>query len=193
MKEKIYVHCRTPRVVSGEEEIKRTKKLMEKGNADAFHHLAGYYAQGIMGLPQNWGKANELFLKAGELGCAKGYYNLGCSYTFGHGVEEDMNKALHYYELAAMGGNILARHNLGCLEGNSGNLHRAMKHFIMAAKAGDEDSVDKVKHGLKDGLVTKDEFANTLRACHERQKEMKSEMRDKAAAARRNDEYLEMV
>jgi len=183
VKEKIYVHCRTPRVVSGEEEIKRTKKLMEKGNADAFHHLAGYYAQGIMGLPQNWGKANELFLKAGELGCAKGYYNLGCSYTFGHGVEEDMNKALHYYELAAMGGNILARHNLGCLEGNSGNHHRAMKHHMFAAKAGHKAALDTVKQGFRNGDVTKDEYANILRAYHERQAEMKSDERDKAAAS----------
>ena len=33
-----------------------------------------------------------------------------------------------------------------------------------------------------DGLVTKELYASNLRAYHERQKEMKSDMRDKAAA-----------
>lgn len=33
------------------------------------------------------------------------------------------------------------------------------------------------------GRVTKDDYANTLRAYQKRQNEMKSEMRDKAAAA----------
>ena len=42
--------------------------------------LAGYYAQGSNGMPQDWAKANELWLKAGELGYAEGYYNLGVNY-----------------------------------------------------------------------------------------------------------------
>jgi len=41
---------------------------MDKGNDEAFHQLAGYYAAGTNGMPQNWIKANELYLKAGELG-----------------------------------------------------------------------------------------------------------------------------
>ena len=44
------VFCRTPDAASGKEEIKRTKKLMDKGNAWAFHLLAGYYAAGSRGL-----------------------------------------------------------------------------------------------------------------------------------------------
>ena len=47
-------------------------------------------------------KANELLLKAGELGCAEAYRNLGMSYNNGLGVEVDKKKAKHYYELAAM-------------------------------------------------------------------------------------------
>jgi len=44
--------------------------------------------------------------------------------------------------------------------------------------------LDNVKRGYKYGLITKDEYADTLRFYHERQKEMKSDERDKAAAAR---------
>ena len=49
---------------------------MEKGSADACYQLAGYYADGEMGMTPDRAKANELFLKAGELGYAKGYCEL---------------------------------------------------------------------------------------------------------------------
>ena len=52
---------------------------MNADNANAFYDLAGYYANGEMGMPQDITKANELWLKAGELGCHEGYYNLGKS------------------------------------------------------------------------------------------------------------------
>ena len=51
--------CRTPVTKSYEEEVERLKKLMEKGNARAFYNLAGCYAQGHKGVPQNMAKKNE--------------------------------------------------------------------------------------------------------------------------------------
>ena len=39
-------------------------------------YLLGHMTQESRGLPQDEQKANELWLKAGELGCASGYYNL---------------------------------------------------------------------------------------------------------------------
>jgi len=175
-------YCRTPESSSDEEHIKRTKKLMDIGNAEAFNHLAGYYELGRMGLPQDHRKANELLLKSGELGCTEAYYNLGCNYDNGDGVEVDKKKAKQYYELAAMGGDVNARHALGCDEGRDGNVDRAMRHFINVARAGKEEAVKAVKIGFMNGVLTKDEYANTLRAHHEIQKEMKSDERDKAAA-----------
>jgi len=125
-----------------------------------------------------------LYLKAGELGCAYGYYNLANLYDNGkEGSVSDMKKAKQYYELSAMIGHVKARNNLGALEGNAGNEHRAMRHFVMAAKTGHKKSLDNVKRGFTKGLVTKDEYANTLRAHHERQKEIRSDARDKAAAS----------
>jgi len=180
--------CRTTPPSSDEEENNRIKKLMDKGNAEAFNMVALEYDSGGAGLPQDHRKANELYFKAGELGSANGYRNLGMSYSDGEGVEVDKKKAQYYYELAAMMGDTHARHNLGCYEWNKGNKHRAYKHFIIAARAGDKDSVHTVKKGFMNGLVTKDEYANTLRSYHERQQEMKSEMRDKAAAARKQED-----
>ena len=175
--------CRTPPPSSDEERVKQIKNLMDKGNGVGFYQFASFYARGVYGIPQDFQKVNELFLKAGELGCATAYYNLGVSYDIGEGVEIDMQKARHYYELAAMGGDIDARHNLGCEEWEGGNKQRAMKHYLISARAGHERSMDDVKAGYMKGLVTKDEYANTLRAYHERQKEMKSDQRDKAAAS----------
>ena len=177
--------CRTPPPSSDEERIKRLKKLMAKGVGGAFFSLAGYYDRGMMGLTQDWAKSNELLLRGGELGYSEAYYNLACSYSNGTGVEVDTNKAKYYYELAAMNGSIKARHNLGCIEGQAGHFCRGMKHLILAARAGYEMSLEAVKKGYMSGLglLTKDEYANTLRAYQKRQKEMKSDARDKAAVS----------
>ena len=175
--------CREPKPTS-EEEIKRTKKLMNNGNADAFNMLAGYYRRGDHGIPLDFAKANELWIRAGKLGCAEGYFNLGQSYYNGEGAELDKNKANHYYELAAMNGNVKARNNLGCGEYEVGNIDRAMKHFILSARAGFKLSLDNVKEGFMHGIVTKDEYANTLRAYQNIQDEMKSDDRDRVIELR---------
>ena len=182
--------CRTPYATSDEEHIKRIKKLIEKDNPEAYYLLAGCYDAGIYGTPQDYQKANELWLKAGELGYSEAYHNLGVAYRDGMGVEVDKIKAKHYFELAAINGSAQARNNLAVLEGQAGNQHRAMRHFILAARAGYKTSLEGVKEmGFKRGLVAKDEYASTLRAYHERQKEMKSDERVKAAIYYGNEEH----
>ena len=176
--------CKTPPPKSNKEEVSRLNKLMEKGNADAFYMIAGCYRTGTYGLPQDEAKGNELYLKAGGLGCAQAYFNLGTAYYTGFGVAIDRKKAKHYYELAAMNGSVQARHNLGVDEYNEGNYHQAMKHFIISSRAGYKDSVDMVKRGYMAGHVTKEEYANTLREYQKNQDETKSEARDIALAVR---------
>jgi len=51
---------------------------------------------------------------------------LGVAYEDGTGVEVDKKKAKHYFELAAMGGNVDARF---MIEGRVGNHYRAFKHW----------------------------------------------------------------
>ena len=132
----ICAFCRELPASSDEETIERYKKLMEMGNAEAYHQLGAHYAGGELGLPQDLTKAMELWRKAGELGCAGGNSHLGESYRLGRGVDINIKKAYHYYELAAMGGDVTARHNLGVLEKRAGNEQRAYKHYMIAAKAG---------------------------------------------------------
>ena len=154
---------------------------MEAGNAYAFYTLGVNYAAGE-GVPQDMTKANELYLRGGELGCAEAFCNLGYSYYNGNGVEVDKKKAIHYWELAAMNGNVLARYNLGCEETDADSELRAFKHFILSARAGFRSSLGFVQIGFMDGIITKEEYANTLRAYQQRHDEMKSEDRDEAEA-----------
>ena len=176
--------CREPNP-RPDEEVERLKKLIEADHAYTFYALAGLYINGAMGMPLDRSKANELLLRAGELGCAVAYLILGNSYEYGiRGVEVDKKKAKHYWELAAINGDITARHILGCKEFEDDNYRRAMKHFILAAKAGYKKSLGAVKNGFMEGVITKDEYANTLRACQQRHNEMKSDDRDKAEVSR---------
>ena len=94
----------------------------------------------------------------------------------------DKKKAKHFYELGAMNGDVMARHYLGLMELAAHNDNRAYKHFILAARAGFKKSLDWVKEGFMKGVVTKDEYAITLRAYQQRHDEMKSKDRDKAAS-----------
>ena len=68
---------------------------------------------------------------------AESYYNIGYAYYHGEGVERDIEKAKHYWELAAIGGDADARYNLGILEENAGNMNRALKHYMIAVGCGD--------------------------------------------------------
>ena len=96
--------------------------------------------------------------------------------------EIDKQKARHYWELAAMNGSVHARHSLGSIEMQDDNQRRAMKHFILAARAGHDKALGMVKLGFMHGIATKEEYANTLRAYQKSVDEMKSEARDKVKA-----------
>jgi TPR repeat protein len=68
-------------------------------------------------------------------------------------------------EEAAIGGHPSARHNLGCEEACNGRLDRAVKHFIIAAKLGYDDSLLTLKKCYSTGHISKeDDFAAALRA-----------------------------
>lgn len=163
-----------------EEENKRLEKLMELGYAEAFFNYGCYYKTGEYGKPQDYEKANELWLKAGELGSANSYTNLGYSYENGLGVEIDKKKAKHYFELAAMSGNLMARYNLGVKEWTALDTHgRGLKHFMISASGGYKLALDAIKVGFMKGGVAKEEYASALRAYQKATDGMKSDARDK--------------
>ena len=103
-------------------------------------------------------------------------------YDLGEGVGRDEKKATYYYELAATESREMARHNLGMSEGRAGNIDRALKHFMIAAGFGDNDSLENIKQMYKDGKATKDDYTNALRSYQAYLVDIKSPQRDEAAA-----------
>ena len=169
--------CRTLFLSSIEEGLGRLKKRLELGDEHAFVMIGNAYSLGRFGLPQDSAMAMKFYHQAGKVG----YMHIGNAYDNGDGVERDKKMAKHYYELAAMEGIVMARHNLGCLEGQDGNYQRAYKHFMLAARVS-PISFDTLKQGYMNGHVAKDHYANALRSHQAYLNEIKSDQRDKAAA-----------
>ena len=180
--------CRTPAPTSKEEIIKRYTKRVEYSDtdADAVSCLGSFYYHGRYGLRHNRAKALELWHRAAELGHVGAYTSIGRAYHDGHGVERDEKKAKHYFELGAMGGNIHARHNLGAMVSRSGNYDRALKHWMIAVRDGNPDSLECIKSMYICGKVTKDDYSKASRSYQAYLDEVKSDQRDEAAAAGSN-------
>ena len=100
----------------------------------------------------------------------------------GEGVEKDLKKRVYHLEEAAIGGHPGARFDLGVHEHSNGRTNRAMKHFIIAANLGDDDSLYNVKVGFIDGFVSKDDYASALRGHQAAVDATKSEQREEAYA-----------
>ena len=175
--------CRAPHPTKGEN-TKRLNKRVESNDGHAMYNIGCDYRDGADGYPQDYSKALEVWHKAGELGDFESFLNIGYAYNNGEGVEVDMKKANHYYELAAMGGSAIARRNLGNEELQVyNNLDRAMKHYMIAVRSGCTLSLEQIKELYKDGHATKDDYTKALQSYQEYLSEIKSVQRDKAAAA----------
>jgi len=189
--------CRTPNPKTDEDVFIRAKKRMEAGDVNAINNIGCYYANGMYGFPQDDVKAVELYHRAAKLGSAKSYFNMGNAYEYGKGLEIDKKKAIHYFELAAIAGYVQARHNLGVIEYEVGNMDRSMKHFIIAAGSGSSDSLkaiqklEEFKRLYRKGYGTKDDYSKALESYQAYLDEVKSDQRDKAAAAKEKYKYIE--
>ena len=180
--------CRIPTPNTQEKAIEREKKRMELNDAHAIYRLGVYHRDGLHGFPQDYTKALELYHRAGELGNAQGYNAIGIAHYRGEGVQIDEEKARHYLELAAMGGEAQARFNLGNKEGKAGNFDRALKHHMIAVRSGFADSLKIIKELYTRGHATKEDYMKALQLYQAYLSEIKSDQRDKAAAYN-NEEY----
>ena len=181
--------CRTPLPESDEVCNERTMKRVEAHDPIATFNLGCDYRDGLYGYPQDYNKALERWHKAANLGYAEAYSCIGYAYQYGQGVEVDKKKARYYYELAAMGGDEVSRHNLGNNERNSGNTNRALKHYMIAVRGGDTSSLDNIKELYSSGDATKEEYTTALQFYQTYLGEIKSRQRDEAAAAYEDYRY----
>ena len=97
-------------------------------------------------------------------------------------MKVDEKMAMYYYELGAMGGEVAARYNLGIREEIAGNMDRALKHYMITARNGLSDSLERVKELYSDGYATKENYTKALQSYQAYLSEIKSRQRDEAAA-----------
>ena len=181
-KHSLCAFCRVPNANSGKDNVKRLNRRIDRGDPIAMYNIGGCYYRGDMEFRQDITKALELFHEAGKLGYAPAYNNIGACYHNGEGVEVDQRKAIYYYELAAMAGNEVARNNLGCIEWQTGNFDRAKKHWMIAVRNGNSESLATIQSLYSDGHATKEDYAKSLQAYQVYLGEIKSDQRDEDAA-----------
>jgi hypothetical protein len=169
--------CREP-AVTVEEQRKRLVKRVKANDPAALCKMGETYYK-----ERNYHDAFEYITKAAELEDIEAHFILGVIHYKGEGVERDEEKEVYHYEKAAIGGHPIARNNLGYYEEENGNMERAVKHYIIAANLGLEESMKALWKHYSDGNITKEELEATLRAHQAALDEMKSPERDAAEAA----------
>jgi hypothetical protein len=176
-------HCPFCRAVASKGENKIRQQLMKrvKANDPVAMRKMGSKCRD----KRDYDGAFEYFTKAAELGSVDAHAKLGIMYMRREGVEKDEGKEVYHFEKAAIGGHPEARYILGYIEERNGNIERSVKHFIIGANLGVEQSMKKLWGHYSEGNITKEELESTLRAHHAALDAMKSEQRDAAEAALR--------
>ena len=167
--------CREPRPNTDEECNKRNMKRVEAGDPVAICQEG--FEQCNKG---DYISAFEYWSKAIEMGDVEAHFKLALLYHHGEGVERDLGKEIYHMEEAAIGGHPEARYNLGSEEWKNGNTERAVKHFIIAAKQGEDDSIKILLDVFKAGFVSKEDLADALRAHQAAVDATKSPQREEA-------------
>ena len=122
--------CREP-TADDEENAKRKMNRIKANDPAAMCNVGTMrYEEG------DYDTAFEYWTKAAVLGDADAHYQLSVMYRKGCGVKKDEEKEVYHLEVAAIGGDPFARHNLGCHEERNGDAERALKHYIIAANLG---------------------------------------------------------
>eukprot|EP00984_Skeletonema_dohrnii_P020459 scaffold9984_cov148-Skeletonema_dohrnii-CCMP3373.AAC.10 len=161
----------------------------EEANKNVMKRVAANDPAALSGMGRQYSKdgdydvAFRYWTKAAEMGDVNAHYHLSLLYQEGKGVEEDEEKELYHLEEAAIGGHPFARYNLAIKEGDNKKFDRAVKHWIIAANLGYDESIQALKDLYKDGLVSKEDFAAALRAHHAAVIATKSPQREAAAEA----------
>ena len=118
------------------------KALREAGNLKAEKLLGDYCLDGLGGLKQDYAKAMELYLDAGEKGCADAQAQVAYLYQNGLGVEADYDKAMDWNNRAAEQGNAQAMEQIGALYQAGLNVTQSMEEasrwYAKAKEAGSE-------------------------------------------------------
>ena len=173
-------YCRSNAVNDDKFRLEKTTKLANAGHHEAMYRVGGYYFDGEMGLRQDKAEGLKWYHRAVEAGSGRAAYSIGGCYTKGDGVEQDIDKALEYYQKATELEYIPAFQIVGVILLERGEIEEGMLNYRKAAICGliFDSLFDELRNGFKHGFITKDEYAFTLRENQKACYEMKSEARD---------------
>ncbi len=167
--------CRKTLPKTKEESVKLAMKRVKANNPLAMcQEGVKQYSKG------EYSKAFEYWTKAAELGDLEAHYKLAALYQLGHGPEKNTGKEIFHFEEAAIGGHPSARYVLGWHENKNGSKDRAVKHWIISATQGYDESIKALMDTFKEGFVEKDVLAVALRAHQAAVDAMKSPEREAA-------------
>ena len=153
---------------SNSDDFLKTKKSAEQGDAVAQCNLGVMYRKGN-GVPQDYGKAFDWYLKSAEQGYADAQMALGLMYLKAKGVPQDYTKALEWLTKSAEQGYAIAQFNLGVMYhegyGVPQNYGKAFEWYLKAAEQGEAAAQFNLGFMYRNGEgVPKDDPHNKIEA-----------------------------
>ena len=178
----ICAFCREPAPCDNASALALVQKRVDAGDAYALYFLGEIYLHGQYELQKDESRAAELFRESANLGSLEAHCKLGLMYATGKGLRTNMTNAEYHCEIAAKGGHPDARTNLGRTEVINQNYGRALKHWMIAAKMGEESPLKGIQTLHSDGHATKDDYFRALIGYQQAAEEFKSDQRETANA-----------
>jgi len=161
--------------------INAMRRLMKKNISHAFFTMATKHKNGDE-VFQSDTRALEHYIRAAELGHIKALTGLAQCYERGIAVEEDISKALAFYEVSAKKGCVGSHGLLAMFHRRNGDIQMGIKHLKVAASAGYRVTMDDLMRHYKKGFLSKEDLTQTLHAFQASCNEMKSKDRDDSYA-----------
>ena len=180
--------CREPVPTFFDEEyLRQLQARCLKNDHVALGVMGQVYRSGGSLIPKDDLKALDCYIRAVELGSANACAKIGLSYAEGDGVAVDKEKAALFERVGALRGSVVAHNNVGWAEYiDFGNHEIGIRHWKIAAEAGDQDSLDALKKIYNADskwpgkeFISKKCMDSLFRVCHDAQEEVKTEEREK--------------
>ena len=175
--------CRSPLHKTDSECINQYHERINKDDLMAMFVISKYYRSGELGVVKDNAESFKWIQRAADLGFPEAIFALGYCFLNGViGVIQDEEKGILFMEEAAKKGDVTARYRLGCLETKLHHHDLAIRHFKLAAAAGDEAAMKELWKYFSSHKLTKPELEETLRAHKLACDEMNSEHRERYVA-----------
>ena len=159
--------CRAPTCPKPEDEIQRVEAIVSRTND---HRGLIALAQYVYSHDKQ--KALGYWIRAAELGSEEACTNIALSYRRGLVGSVDEERAKFFDRIGALRGCIIARHRCGRDDYYSGNFEGGIRHWKIAAEAGNQLSLNRLRDiynadGKMPGkeLISKEYLDRAFRKC----------------------------